>query len=253
MLGLFRKRRTDPARTREAAGGSRIYAIGDVHGCREQLDALLARIRTDAQDHEGDVSLVFVGDLVDRGPDSAGVIDRLLRPFRFAEQVHAVMGNHEEAMLAVYDGVGDVKAWLSYGGIETLESYGIDRSEQFSPGFDAAAKMHAAIPEAHIEFLRARPDSVQIGDYLFVHAGIRPGVPIDEQSPSDLRWIRNEFLASESDHGATVIHGHTIAPAPQSLSNRVGIDTGCYAGGPLTAVVLEGNERRFLQVEGYTG
>ena len=253
MLGLLRKRRTVSATLAQVPAGTRVYAIGDIHGCLDELDALLASIADDVRAHPGEVSLVFVGDLVDRGPSSAGVIDRLMKPISFATHGHVLMGNHEEAMLGVYDGTGDVRAWLGYGGLQTLESYGIDRAEHFARGFDPVERMRGAIPRAHIDFLRGLPDRVQIGDYLFVHAGIRPGVAIEAQQPADLRWIRAEFLSSEADHGVTVVHGHTIAPTPQSLANRVGIDTGCYAGGPLTALVLEGSERRFLQVEGYTG
>lgn len=253
MLRLFRKRRDALSTDSHVPTATRVYAIGDIHGCLYELEELLGRIGRDIGDYAGDVILVFVGDLIDRGPSSAGVIDCLMHLSSLRAKVHVLMGNHEESMLAVYDGAGDARAWLTYGGLQTLESYGLDRAEHFAPGFDPVARMRGVIPAAHIEFLRGLPDQVQIGDYLFVHAGIRPGIAIGDQNPTDLRWIRNDFLSSEADHGVTVVHGHTIAPTPQSLSNRIGIDTGCYAGGPLTALVLEGGERRFLQVEGYTG
>lgn len=253
MLGLFRKRRRETAEGRNLPDGERIYAIGDIHGCLTELDALLVQVRQDLAGFSGRVTLVSVGDLIDRGPDSAGVIERWMRPPSFADHTHVLMGNHEEAMLGVYDGSGDARSWLGFGGLQTLQSYGIDPAEQFVRGFDPVLRMRAAIPAAHIDFLRSLPDQVRIGDFLFAHAGIRPGVALDEQQAADLRWIRNDFLTSEADHGVTVVHGHTIAPTPQSRANRIGIDTGCYTGGPLTALVLEGTSRRFLQVEGYTG
>ena len=251
MFGLLRKRKSVSIATNRVPNATRVYAVGDVHGCRIELESLLAAVAADVGSYAGHVILVFVGDLVDRGPDSAGVVDRLMRPLPNGTEIRILMGNHEEAMLAAYDGTGDIRAWLNYGGLQTLESYGIDRAEHFGRGFDLLARMRNAIPEEHIAFLRALPDQTRIGDYLFVHAGIRPGVPIEQQKPADLRWIRNEFLSSDSDHGVTVVHGHTIAPAPQDLANRIGIDTGCYAGGPLTALVLEDATRRFLQVPGF--
>lgn len=249
MRGLFRRK---PSRTGGHAvpTGERCYAIGDIHGCRDALDRLLERIKADVGRGADRARLIFLGDLVDRGPDSKGVIDRVMGGAFPVARVDTIMGNHEEAMLGAYDGTNDARGWLSYGGIQTLESYGIDRAEHFARGFDLRRRMHDVIPAGHIAFLRSLPDQLRVGDYLFVHAGIRPGVAFDRQRPEDLRWIREGFLDSESDHGAMVVHGHTISPAPQQLANRIGIDTGCYAGGPLTALVLEGNAQRFLQVPG---
>jgi serine/threonine protein phosphatase 1 len=131
--------------------------------------------------------------------------------------------------------------------VQTLESYGLSRSGIISAGADLPSRMRDFVPDAHIDFLRRMDDQVRVGDYLFVHAGIRPGLPFDRQESQDLRWIRKEFLADERDHGAMIVHGHTITEQPEVRNNRIGIDTGCYSTGRLTALVLEGHERRFLQ------
>ena len=249
MNALFRRKRSRSGRHAVPAG-IRCYAIGDVHGCLDALDRLIDRIVADIGRGGVSARLVFLGDLVDRGPDSKGVLDRLIGGEIPVTKVDTIMGNHEEAMLGAYDGTNDPRGWLSYGGIQTLESYGIDRAERFAPGFDLRQRMREAVPAEHIAFLRSLPDQLRVGDYLFVHAGIRPGVAFDHQQPADLRWIREGFLDSEADHGAMIVHGHTISPEPQQLANRIGIDTGCYAGGSLTALVLEGSQQRFLQVPG---
>jgi serine/threonine protein phosphatase 1 len=141
-----------------------------------------------------------------------------------------------------------IAGWLRFGGVQTLESYGLSRGDIFKLGSDLPKRMREVVPAAHMEFMRRMEDQVRIGDYLFVHAGIRPGYPLNQQQPNDLRWIREEFLSDERDHGAMIVHGHTIVASPELRSNRIGIDTGCYSSGRLTALVLEGTERRFLQV-----
>jgi serine/threonine protein phosphatase 1 len=247
MFGLFKRRKRIASAAHVVPAHTRIYAIGDVHGCRAELDRLLDLIRADNVAFTGKIRFVFLGDLVDRGPDSAGVVDRVMELSRGQERCNTLMGNHEEAMLASLDGTADPRGWLSYGGTQTLESYGIARAEQFASGFDLARRMAEAIPLEQIAFLRGLPDHLVIGDYLFVHAGIRPGIPLELQKAADLRWIRSGFLESEVDHQCIVVHGHTITSEPEQRANRIGIDTGCYAGGPLTALVLEGATRRFLQ------
>ena len=249
MFGLFSKQKTIKNNVRCVSDATRVYAIGDVHGCLGALDQLLEKIRSDIGAFADDVRLVFLGDLIDRGPASAEVIERVVRGPLPGSNVQVLMGNHEEAMLAAYDGSSDVRGWLSYGGMQTLESYGISRAEHFAQGFDLTKRLREVVPPDHIAFLRSLPDHLRIGHYLFVHAGIRPGVPLEQQRPEDLRWIRSGFLDNDTDHGMTVVHGHTIAETPQIRANRIGIDTGCYAGGPLTALVLEGCEQRFLQVQ----
>jgi serine/threonine protein phosphatase 1 len=226
----------------------RAYAIGDVHGCRAELDRLLALIATDSESASAETHLIFVGDLIDRGPDSAGVIEHLSSGSLPCKRHSFLMGNHEEAMLESWDGdTESLEGWLAYGGRETLESYGIDRAETYRRGAEIVSRMHECVPPEHIDFIRGFKDQLRVGDYLFVHAGIRPGVPLPQQDSYDLRWIRDEFLLDgETDHGVIVDHGHTISDEPEVRSNRIGIDTGCYASGRLTALVLDGTERWFL-------
>jgi serine/threonine protein phosphatase 1 len=219
-----------------------------VHGCRTELDQLLNQIDSDCRSAVAETHLIFVGDLVDRGPDSAGVVERLSAGNLPCDGHSFLMGNHEEAMLDAWDGDTEtLQGWLAYGGRETLESYGIDRSETYRRGAEIISRMHECVPREHIDFIRSFEDQVRIGDYLFVHAGIRPGVPLPQQDSYDLRWIRDEFLLDgQTDHGVVVVHGHTISEEPEIRPNRIGIDTGCFASGRLTALVLEGSERRFL-------
>ena len=227
--------------------GQRAYAIGDVHGRADLFDDLLARIDEDDRIRgPAESVIVLLGDLVDRGPDSAGVVARAVDLQRSGRPLRALKGNHEEVLLAAID--GDTRALhllLKIGGVPTLESYGLEPES-----LDAAtmcARIASAIPGEHIDFLRAMEDQVTIGDYLFVHAGIRPGVPFADQKGADLRWIRSPFLEHSGHHGAMVVHGHTIVHEPELLANRLGIDTGAYASGVLTALGLENEERWLLQ------
>jgi serine/threonine protein phosphatase 1 len=236
-------RRQPAAAPPSVPDGWRVYAIGDVHGCKRQLDRLLDAIESDRARDDLAVHLVFLGDLVDRGPDSAGVIERL-RGTLPANSVTFLAGNHEEVMLDCYDGNAErCGAWLQYGGLQTLESYGLTRTEIFAQPDMLPELMQARIPPDHISFLRTFEDQVRIGDYLFVHAGVRPGISFEEQAPKDLRWIREEFLSDTSDHGSIVVHGHTISEEIEVKSNRIGVDIGCYLNGKLAALVLEGAER----------
>ena len=247
MFALFNRRKKNHRSTRSVPAGMRVYAIGDIHGCLAEMEALLALICADCEGFQGRLGLVLLGDLVDRGPDSAGCVSRAMQLSNGDSDCHVIMGNHEEAMLSALDGTADPRGWLNYGGMQTLESYGIGRAEHFAPGFDLAKRMGEAIPPDQVAFLRGLPNHLIIGDYLFVHAGIRPGIPLEQQDETDLRWIRGGFLDSDVDHPFLVVHGHTISAEPETRANRIGIDTGCYAGGPLTALVLEGTDQRFLQ------
>jgi serine/threonine protein phosphatase 1 len=228
--------------------GTRVYAVGDVHGCLQELERLLAVIAQDQGTSIGTSYLVFIGDLIDRGPDSAGVIERLMSGALPCDRQLFIMGNHEEAMLDACGGdMEPLQGWLAYGGRETLQSYGVDRSDTYRLGSDILRRIREAVPAEHIGFIQSFEDRVRLGDYLFVHAGVRPGIPIEQQDSYDLRWIRSEFLDDgDTDHGAVVVHGHTISDEPEVRANRIGIDTGCFASGRLTALVLEGSERRFL-------
>jgi serine/threonine protein phosphatase 1 len=192
--------------------------------------------------------LVFVGDLIDRGPNSAQVIERL-RTYR-REDVRTVflLGNHEEVLLRILKGDSElISKWRWFGGSETLQSYGFDpESLTGLSGDQAVAAVRAAIPPAHVEFLESFDDSLRFGDFLFVHAGIRPGVEVEQQRQTDLRWIREPFLFDETDHGFVVVHGHTITQRVDVRSNRIGIDTGAYRTGVLTALAIEHSHTWFL-------
>jgi len=222
--------------------GLRIYAIGDVHGCADRLAALHGGIRADMEARPvARVVLLHLGDYVDRGPDSAGVLDLLIDP-RLAQDAEVVclVGNHEAMMLdacAPDASAGALRFWLENGGHETLESYGADAA---APGWAAR------IPPAHLDFLRRCPLSHAAGDYLFVHAGVRPDVPLDRQDPFDLLWIREPFLSWRGSLGAVVVHGHTPTPIPAVRDHRIGIDTGACFGGDLTCLVLEEDRLAFL-------
>lgn len=224
------------------APGRRIYAIGDVHGCDAQLAALHAIIAEDlASRPVADPLLIHIGDYVDRGPDTAAVVARLLRG-RVVDGVPVInlMGNHEHTMLEAL--AGDRAAatdWLFQGGRPSLESYGID-PEGPREGWSAG------VPGEHLDFLRGLSLHHRDGGYLFVHAGIRPGVALEAQAPEDLLRIRQPFLYTEQDLGAVVVHGHTPVKAPDVRRNRIAIDTGAVFGGKLTCVVLEGETIGFL-------
>jgi len=188
---------------------------------------------------------VFVGDLIDRGPSSAHVIERLRTYQREGIQPVFILGNHEEVLLRILRGESQlITKWRWFGGSECLQSYGVEPEQLAHLGDDEAlAVVRGAIPKNHIQFLESFVDSCRFGDYLFVHAGIRPGIDLDQQTQSDLRWIREPFLRDESDHGFVVVHGHTISPEVQDHPNRIGIDTGAYRTGVLTALAIEGHDR----------
>lgn len=232
--------RTAPA---SLQGGLRVYAIGDVHGCADRLERLLRLITDDASAApEPHRRLIFLGDYVDRGPDSRGAIDRVLASTPLLAETVALMGNHEAMMLAALDRPGDAEAvslWLANGAPATLASYGVDLSLP-------AARWANHVGETHLGFLRRLTRSHVEGAYMFVHAGIRPGVPIALQDERDLMWIREPFLSSQDDHGVVVVHGHTPMREPVVRPNRIGIDTGAVYGGRLTALVLWADRMRFL-------
>lgn len=230
--------------------GYLLYAIGDIHGRDDLLADLLEKIEADAAGRgPARRILVFLGDLIDRGPSSAGVVERL-RTYR-AERTRLVFlaGNHEEVLVRILDGdAALVRDWLRFGGAECLQSYGVDpaRLRRMSPA-RVLQTIRAAVPEAHAAFLRGFDDSFRAGDYLFVHAGIRPGIPLAEQARADLRWIREPFLSDGAEHGFVVVHGHTIRQQVEERGNRIGIDTGAYRHGILTALGMEGADRWYLQ------
>jgi serine/threonine protein phosphatase 1 len=247
-----RDARTGPAAGIRTPADTQVYAIGDSHGCVDRLEALHATILADSAERpDGRRVAVYLGDYVDRGPDSRGVIDLLVEaPLPGFERIH-LMGNHESFLCDFLAGRGDLMLWMMNGGDATLRSYGVDpavpRAEADATGW-LRAELLARMPETHRQFLDGLCLSHVEGDYLFVHAGVCPGVPLDAQAPDDLLWIRGPFLDSDAEFGKVVVHGHTPERVPQVRANRIGIDTGACYGGPLTALVLEGAERRFLQV-----
>jgi serine/threonine protein phosphatase 1 len=250
---MFRNlfRRAPAAVPAEVPPGTAVYAIGDIHGRLDLLENLLRQIADDAARHEDSGRrLIFLGDYVDRGPSSSDVIERLLTdPLPGFKTVY-LMGNHEEAMLDFVAERSDGLGWMSYGGLETLLSYDVPvRRMPNTP--EATAELRQLLverlPQTHVDFLRDGAFSHTVGDYVFVHAGVRPGLALEKQSPADLLWIREEFLRSRTPlPGRVVVHGHTICDLPQDLGARINIDTGAFASGRLTALVLRGGGRRFL-------
>jgi len=231
--------------------GHVVYAIGDIHGETEKLDLLHRMILADAHGRAATRRIaVYLGDYVDRGPDSAGVVDRLIDDTLPDFERVFLMGNHEDFLLQFLEAAGSMMAWFYNGGIQTLESYDIDMA-----GYDMwmadprrlRDHFRVRLPSSHRAFFEALTLHYVQGDYLFVHAGIRPGRPLAAQSRADLLWIRDAFLTSDADHGHVVVHGHTPGDEIEIHPNRIGIDTGAVYGGRLTALVLEGERRDFLQ------
>lgn len=243
MSALGLGRRAGPAMTPNL----RVYAIGDIHGCVGLLDQLHRMIVADSASHRGEVAIVYLGDYIDRGPDSKAVIDRLvqLRGFR----AHFLKGNHDAALLDFLRDPETYQVWRNYGAPETLMSYGV-RPPLFTTGQDytrARDELAEKLPAEHLRFFNDLELSVSHGDYFFAHAGARPGIDLEEQFAEDLMWIRDDFLSSRYDFGKIVVHGHTPQPVAAKHSNRIGVDTGAYATGTLSCVVLEGETQRFLK------
>lgn len=228
--------------------GSRAYAVGDIHGRADLFAALIEAVdQDDVARGPAQCTVVLLGDLVDRGPDSAGVI-ALARDWSERRAVRALMGNHEEMFLDSFDNEEVLRQFLRFGGRETVLSYPIDPAVYTAASLiETQALMRAAVPAQDIAYLRAMEDMVTIGDYLFVHAGIRPGVPLDQQRIGDLRWIREPFTSCKDSLGPVVIYGHTIYDRPEIGFNRIGIDTGAYQSGRLTAIGLEGTNRWLIE------
>jgi serine/threonine protein phosphatase 1 len=233
-----------------------VYAVGDIHGRLDLLDSLLAKIEADLETRSADRTLlVFLGDLIDRGPDSSGVIERLRTFQKPTVQPVFLMGNHEEVLLTILEGNDRiVPDWLRFGGFECATSYGVDRDALKSGNRKAIGDcVRRMVPEAHREFLASFADSFRVGNYFFTHAGIRPGIPIDQQSAQDLRWIRSPFLEHNERHPMMVVHGHTICTQVEERVGRIGIDTGAYRSGVLTAIGLQGDDRWYLASQSEAG
>jgi serine/threonine protein phosphatase 1 len=251
MLKTLRQifaREADAAPGAAIPAGERVYAVGDIHGRLDLFEAIIEAIeRDDAANKPAMTTVVLLGDLVDRGPDSAGVLARA-RLWQQQRSVRILAGNHEEMFLSSFEDIEVLRHFLRFGGKETVLSYGIDRDVYNAAELEEVqTMMQAIVPEADRDFMRGFEDKIAIGDYLFVHAGIAPGVPFDEQRRKDLRWIREPFLSHGEPHGAVVVHGHTISDEPVERGNRIGIDTGAYSSGRLTALALEGTTRRYIE------
>ena len=228
----------------------RLYVVGDIHGRVDLLDRLLAMIEADALRHgKKKLKLIFLGDYVDRGIDSRGVIERLMKNFAAKLEPIFIRGNHDDMFVQFVKGdLGIARPWLSLGGAAALGSYGINTLSGIVSGkietlhHDVVTK----VPASHIEFLENTVLSVTYGDYYFVHAGVRPGVPLEKQKPVDQMSIRGDFLFSDVAFGKIVVHGHTIKAEPEIKHNRIGIDTGAFATGILTCMVLDGTSLNFM-------
>jgi serine/threonine protein phosphatase 1 len=226
--------------------GVSVVAIGDIHGRLDLLEPVLERVERRAALLRGARHIVVsLGDLIDRGSDSAGVIERLMAGVKGCELV-VLKGNHEDALLGFLDDkpIGD--AWRRVFGADAfLQSYGIASRQNYRVEKEAAKlreDLLAAMPQAHIDFLRELQTSCTIGDYFFVHAGVRPGVTLDEQEERDFVWIRDEFLHSKQRFEKKIVHGHTPVRQADFRRNRINLDTKAYASGRLTAVLFEGTE-----------
>lgn len=240
----------EAGRAGRLATGHRVYVVGDVHGHRDKLEAVHARVHADLEERPvADALLVHLGDLIDRGPDSAGCLALLASgpPLRGVPTVN-LMGNHEWMMLHALEtgGFEEADQWLDNGGAETLRSWGLKSTSRPKDWL-------AAIPPRQLVLLRDLQLMHGKGGYLFVHAGVRPGVPLSEQRETDLLWIRESFLKWEGvmlpeAPEVVVVHGHTPGPTPVLKHNRIGLDTGAGKGGPLTCAVLEGDEVRVFQM-----
>lgn len=230
--------------------GQRIYAVGDVHGRNDLFSVMVRAIEDDdAAAAPARSTVILLGDLVDRGSDSAGVLDRARR-WQQEREVRILCGNHEEMFLRSFDSTDMLRHFMRHGGRQTLASYGVDmRALSAAEVDEIQAMMARAVPPADRDFMEGFEDMIVLGDYVFVHAGIDPQVPIHEQRPADLRWIREPFLSHSEPYDQVVVHGHTISDEPELRGNRIGIDTGAYMSNRLTALVLEGTTRRLIEVK----
>lgn len=234
----------------------RVYAIGDVHGCLQLLKRLEEKIMLSARDCGVNASVIFLGDYIDRGPDSAGVIEYLSRGNFAGLPTRFLLGNHEDILLESLENPPLVREWLRWGGLATLASYGVRM-----PGMADAAErdqiiaesMRHALPPHHLDFFHRLEVNIQLGDYMFVHAGLRPGRPLARQSRHDMLSIREPFLSTSKALPCFVVHGHSVAFEAQIMPHRIGIDTGAYATGRLSAVMLEADRHAILSTDGEGG
>lgn len=223
--------------------GVRLYAIGDVHGCLDQLSAMFDLIDAElARDRPDDWRIILVGDYCDRGPDTCGVLELIQKRRAADPRVIALAGNHDDGLLTFLETAEERSLFVHYGGPATARSYGVSLDRKDLPA--SRDRLLSAIPAHHLDMLRDLPLSAAFGDFFFCHAGIRPGVPLEAQGRDDLTWIREPFLNWPELHPKLIVHGHTPVPAADFLPNRVNIDTAACMGGTLTALVVDGADKR---------
>jgi len=245
------KNKTRPAGALSATArlpdGERIYCVGDIHGHLDLLNQVADWIKADLARAPIAARTVFLGDYIDRGPNSRGVVERLCGG-EFPTPVRALRGNHEEMLLTFLNNEASMEAWRRYGGLETLHSYGVPVMQVMrGQGYGVArAALLEKMPPRHLEFYRSTEFFAEAGDYFFCHAGVRPGVPLEDQDPVDLMWIREEFIRYTGVFPKRIVHGHTPVSVPMVLPDRINLDTGAYASGALTCAALEGDTIRLF-------
>ena len=247
---LFKSRTVAKINPPQIPPGRRVYAVGDIHGRADLLDELIALIEADEQTRgPAETTLIFLGDIVDRGPGSAAVIDRLRALRAVRHDVRFLLGNHEEIFLGALDGEPKaLRLFCRIGGRETVLSYGMDAAEYERLDYEELVqRLETLVPDEHRDFLNGFEDMIVIGDYAFVHAGVRPDTPLDLQRTADLRWIRDPVLDHRTALEKTIVHGHTMTDEIERRGHRIGIDTGAYASGRLTALGIENGETWALQ------
>ena len=246
LRSLFRSR--PQPRLPAVPDATRYYVIGDIHGRLDLYEAMIAAIEEDdAGRAKMETHVILLGDLVDRGPDSAGVVERT-RKWQAERKVRVLAGNHEEMFLGAFTKPEVLRHFLKHGGRETILSYGLSKKQFNAMTLDELfALLPELVPQSEREYIANFEEMIVAGDYLFVHAGIDPKLPLDEQKRSDLLWIRDRFLKHEGPLEKVVVHGHTIFNRVMDCGNRIGIDTGAFRSGVLTALVLEGDQRRVIQ------
>ena len=252
LRSLLKPARQPERRAASVPDGERYYVVGDIHGRLDLFNALLDAIAVeDGELPAADTSVVLLGDLVDRGPESAGVVERAIA-LSGERKVRLIAGNHEEMFLESFEETDILRHFIRHGGRETILSYGLGKKKYNKLTMaELQQEMDKLVPQAHRDYLAGFEDMVIAGDYAFVHAGVDPSRSLDQQRRSDLRWIRERFLRHTDAFSHVIVHGHTIFEDIEHTDHRIGIDTGAYRSGRLTALVLEGDRRRFIQaVEG---
>jgi len=248
LRNLFRPQRQPPPRLPSVPAGTRYYVIGDIHGRLDLFTALVDAIEVDdAAANPAETRIILLGDLVDRGPDSAGVI-ALARQLQKRRNARILMGNHEEMFLQSFENPETLRHFLKHGGRETVLSYGLSRKQFGALTLDEVfAMLPELVPQSERDYIAAFEEIIIAGDYAFAHAGIDPARPINQQKRGDLLWIRDRFLNHDGPLAKVVVHGHTIFDRVMDCGNRIGIDTGAFRSGVLTALVLEDDQRRVMQ------